>query len=360
MELPWKIFVRESECIEDEASKQSMHMLKFQGDEAKLAYENIVKQEYPLSSIEKRKQNVAFNNSVKNHSISSGHILNKQTKKHQTLINSGQIVCANAILKAVEQCDLKFLQTYVKPENVNLCDDFGWTPLMSAAYCGQIEIVKYLLSLGANIIAKEKSGLTAARLALKKNHFNIVALLKSRHVSCPGPIPEKPEQQKVEQQEHQLDILKTNVVQENKIVLKEKDEISEFYCEICKTTFYETKLKAHESSTLHIFNSKPKLKSVMYTISKQNKGYQMLLNTGWDEETGLGPSGKGMKYPIKATMKIDRKGIGHSKEKDAKLMNTNFINVNPTNKQKSLRKKDREKLLSFEAQKDRAIRIALS
>ncbi|XP_015433075.1 PREDICTED: G patch domain and ankyrin repeat-containing protein 1 homolog [Dufourea novaeangliae] len=150
---------------------------------------------------------------------------------------------------------------------------------MSAAYCGHLDIIEFLLSLGANKETREKSGLTAAQLALKKNYLNIVALLKK----------------------------KTANIGDNIQVQSNQD--TGFYCEICKISFHQTTWKKHETSTLHIFNTKPKLPNAMYGISRQNKGYQILLNSGWDDQAGLGPSGKGIKYPIKTCLKTDRKGL---------------------------------------------------
>jgi len=36
----------------------------------------------------------------------------------------------------------------------------------------------------------------------------------------------------------------------------------------------------------------------------------MLQGGGWDETSGLGPTGKGQKYPVKTVLKRDRCGLG--------------------------------------------------
>jgi ankyrin repeat protein len=52
------------------------------------------------------------------------------------------------------------------------------TPLHWAALAGQLEIVKYLLSEGANVHAKvEAYGATAKDIALKNGHLDIVKFL---------------------------------------------------------------------------------------------------------------------------------------------------------------------------------------
>lgn len=369
IDVPWKIFVRESPRLQDESPEKCVCQLAFQGNEAKAAYEEIVHQTNsntpPARLRHSRSKTAGSQGSSATNSAS-----NAQSKK---IIFSDDIVAKvtiNTLLKAVEQKDLKFLQKHMTAENVNVSDDFGWTPLMSAAYCGHLEIVQFLLNLGANRRTRDKSGLTAAQLALKKNYLSIVALLKKKSDSMSS-----------------INQLSANIPSINNInasllrsmsiessMEHDKDDVAEertqlkhnaaFYCEVCKATFQETTPQKHESSTLHIFNTKPKLKHAMYGISRQNKGYRMLLNTGWDEEAGLGPSGKGIKYPIKTCLKVDRKGLGQLVENEYKITHFKSGDTSAINskipKQKPLKKRDRERLLHREARKERALRIALS
>lgn len=370
IDIVWKTFVKESSNVEDKSPEKCIHQLAFQGNEAKAAYEEIVQ---PTSS--SNTPPARLKHSRSKHTGSQGNsgtnpAFIAQAKKITLSDDIPANVTINTLLKAVEQKDLKFLQKHMTTDNVDMSDDFGWTPLMSAAYCGHLEIVQFLLNLGANKKARDKSGLTAAQLALKKNYLSIVALLKKKSESISSI--------------NQLSANIPNVNNSNTFSVRStseespmehnKDDVTEqktrqkqnalFYCEICKTTFQETTPQKHGSSTLHIFNTKPKLKLVMYGISRQNKGYRMLLNTGWDEEAGLGPSGKGIKYPIKTCLKMDRKGLGQLVENEYKITHfksgdTTAIN-NSKPKQKPLKKRDRERLLHREARKERALRIALS
>ncbi|XP_015604536.1 G patch domain and ankyrin repeat-containing protein 1 homolog [Cephus cinctus] len=285
IDLPWKRFVKES-CGAPQAPFESFRSeLNFTGEEAKTAYEEIISKE---SAVEPGKI-INYNKKVVKPTIKS----NQQS-------NSNIKVTANSILKAVEQQDVQFLKKHLNTENVNISDDFGWTPLMCAAYCGHLEIIKLLLKLGANRKAREKSGLTAAQLALKKNYLNIVALLRKKNYQEENwSVPMKV------MTDLESCMAKHELGEEGII-----DKMDEFYCTVCKATFKESSIKQHESSTLHIFNTKPKLPGAVYGISKLNKGYQMLLDSGWDEDSGLGPSGEGAKYPVKTVLKKDRKGIG--------------------------------------------------
>ncbi|EZA50165.1 hypothetical protein DMN91_001772 [Ooceraea biroi] len=369
--IPWKTFVRESSNTQNESPERHTHQLAFQGNEAKAAYEEIIQQ----TSATTVRLKCLKSKSVENQSNSGTSLtfINAQAKR-TTISDDGLAkVTINTLLKAVEQKDLKFLQKYMTSENVNISDDFGWTPLMSAAYCGHLEIVQFLLSLGANKRIRDRSGLTAAQLALKRNYLSIVALLKKKpelasnnnqsaaNVSRTCSTSALPVRSVSMESSMERDTDVSNLTEEK----TQFPQNVAFYCEICKASFQETTPQKHESSTLHIFNTKPKLKHAMYGISRHSKGYRMLLNTGWDEEVGLGPSGKGIKYPVKTCLKIDRKGLGQPVENEYKITHfkpndTAAVNSAKVPKQKPLKKRDRERLLHRETRKERALRIALS
>lgn len=372
IDIPWKTFVRESPSVQNKSSEKCIHQLAFQGNEAKAAYEEVIHQ--INSNVTTPKFKYLKSKIVGNQSSSGTNQASINTLSKKTTI-SGDIltkVTTNTLLKAVEQKDLKFLQKYITSENVNVCDDFGWTPLMSAAYCGHLEIVQFLLNLGANRRIRDKSGLTAAQLALKRNYLSIVALLKKKSESIYNNNQSSITVPKV----NNTNALSIKVISMESVehdvynVTQEKMKLQHnpiFYCDVCKASFQETTPQKHESSTLHIFNTKPKLKHAIYGISRQNKGYRMLLNTGWDEEAGLGPSGKGIKYPIKTCLKTDRKGLGQSVESEYKVTHfkpgdtTAINNIKaPKQREKPLKKRDRERLLHREARKERVLRIALS
>ncbi|XP_032679780.1 G patch domain and ankyrin repeat-containing protein 1 homolog [Odontomachus brunneus] len=373
IDIPWKTFIRESSSVQDKSPERYIHQLAFQGNEAKAAYEEIIYESNSSAAVTRLKYLKSKTvGSQSNSGINSASI-NAQSKR--TIVPEDVLakVTINTLLKAVEQKDLKFLQKHMTSENVNVSDDFGWTPLMSAAYCGHLEIVQFLLNLGANKRTRDRSGLTAAQLALKKNYLSIVALLKKKTESVNNNnqssvnIPKSNNANALPMRPMSIDSSKNhdrdvrNVTEER----AQSQQNTAFYCEICKALFQEATTQKHETSTLHIFNTKPKLKHAMYGISKQSKGYKMLLNTGWDEEVGLGPSGKGIKYPIKTCLKIDRKGLGQPVESEYRVTHfkpgdTTAINGAKVPKQKPLKKRDRERLLHREARKERALRIALS
>lgn len=368
--IPWKMVVRESSSEQDIPPEKYIRQLAFQGNEAKATYEEVIQQISNSNATTTRLKSKTVGN--QSNSDTNQASFNTQSKKITVPENILEKVTINTLLKAVEQKDLKFLQKHMTSENVNVSDDFGWTPLMSAAYCGHLEIVQFLLNLGANRRIRDRSGLTAAQLALKRNYLSIVALLKKESESVSNNnqssinVPKinntnalSMKAMSVESSDHETGIYN---ITEEKMQLQHNPII---YCDVCKATFQETTPEKHETSTLHIFNTKPRLKHTMYGISRQNKGYRMLLNSGWDEEAGLGPSGKGIKYPIKTCLKTDRKGLGQLVESEYKITHfkpgdTTAISNIKAPKQKPLKKRDREKLLHRDARKERALRIALS
>uniref|UniRef100_A0A0C9R4M1 CG8152_0 protein n=1 Tax=Fopius arisanus TaxID=64838 RepID=A0A0C9R4M1_9HYME len=319
----FKVFVRQSEKHPDGIVNKHKGELNFRGEEARKIYEDIVTE--------------TSSNNPQAIPRKSHCLITKKTgkPKDKNRLN----ITANVILKSIEQNDWHFIEQNVTKDNVNSTDDYGWTPLMLAAYNGNYRIVEYLLISGADKYLKEKSGLTALELARKKNHQGVISLL-----TC--------------------DELK--IARRAKVPDKE-ERLSEFYCSICKLNFRETTMRRHESSMLHIFNTNPKLPDPVYGIPKGNKGYQIMLNAGWKESKGLGPSGSGLKYPVKTILKRDRKGLGGEDKSRPRVTHFQSNDVNAIRhvrqervmKGKSWRK-NREEFLTREARRDRALRQALS
>lgn len=64
--------------------------------------------------------------------------------------------------------------------HVNVRDSLGNTALMMAAKNGHGEIVRYLLSKGADLLLTNRNGDTALTLALKAGHGEIVSFLRPK------------------------------------------------------------------------------------------------------------------------------------------------------------------------------------
>uniref|UniRef100_A0AC35EQU6 G-patch domain-containing protein n=1 Tax=Panagrolaimus sp. PS1159 TaxID=55785 RepID=A0AC35EQU6_9BILA len=168
--------------------------------------------------------------------------------------------------------------------SINLTDFWGSTALICAAANGSNDIIEFLMENGADWKRKNRACFTASDLARKKGFIEIAEYIESY-----GNF----------NQEMDIEIVPTVASSSN-------------FCEHCKQNFEN--IQAHHCSIVHIVNTlQPPRPGYAYGISSSNVGYQILKETGWKEEHGLGKEGEGRKYPLKTMLKRDRKGLGLDK-----------------------------------------------
>ena len=98
-----------------------------------------------------------------------------------------------------------------------------------------------------------------------------------------------------------------------------------FFCEVCREQVASMPRRAHERTTLHVFNARkdePLAESYnRITLPASNRGVRILARMGWDAEAGkgLGREGQGRVEPAKSMLKLDRKGLGHVKQPKARV-----------------------------------------
>ena len=84
---------------------------------------------------------------------------------------------------AIADGDINKISHTINKDNVNDKYENGWTPLMVACICGNIEIVKLLLACeGIQVNVTNENGWTPLMVACKSGHIEFVKLL----LACEG------------------------------------------------------------------------------------------------------------------------------------------------------------------------------
>uniref|UniRef100_A0A8C5MQ47 G-patch domain and ankyrin repeats 1 n=1 Tax=Leptobrachium leishanense TaxID=445787 RepID=A0A8C5MQ47_9ANUR len=260
------------------------------GEEARSFYESLLTTEGKKSSSSRpaRKRKVVV-------SSSSGRppVTGPQQRSTRSTLTEKDLRLGHQLLKCSQEGDLKGVQRLVEKEqcDINFHDNFFWTALMSAAYGGRGDVVHYLLQRGAAWVGVcETHGKDALILAEESGNRDIVQLLQD---SLRGPSLERPP--------------------------RRRRPAERKYCDSCKAHYKEDSVETHERSTVHLFNKRKKLPPTYYSIPENNVGFKMMLKDGWDQESGLGPSGTGRKFPVQTVLKRDQKGFGFQTDQKAKV-----------------------------------------
>ncbi|XP_055522285.1 G patch domain and ankyrin repeat-containing protein 1-like [Leucoraja erinacea] len=188
------------------------------------------------------------------------------------------------LLKSAQNGDLKMLRRLLETgvSDINFRDSYYWTATMCAAYSGQLEAVRYLLSLGAAWVGVcDCTGRDALDLARQAGHAEIVTTLEEYHT------PEEQEDRRERPEEGRRKL-----------------------CQVCELEYREDSVQQHERSTLHLVSKGNTPAPTHYSIPDTNVGFRMMLREGWDRERGLGPCGKGRKFPVSTVLKRDQRGLG--------------------------------------------------
>jgi hypothetical protein len=222
----------------------------------------------------------------------------------------------------------KHLKSCIDPD-LNATDSFGWTALMMAACEGASKSFLLLLSYGANLFIKDRSGNTAITLATKHNHKNILEIANNYN--------------DIEQSSSS-----SSSESEEEMEGNEKE-----FCGDCKIEISKRSSKSHKNSTVHLFSCKYNTSNTIKTfgIARSNKGYKMMKSFGWDGNSALGARQNGKLYPIKTTLRKGRTGLG-IKQTDARITHFKAYDVNAVmqrsqprvfNKKEIIRKNMKEK-----------------
>ncbi|XP_045211898.2 G patch domain and ankyrin repeat-containing protein 1-like [Mercenaria mercenaria] len=196
----------------------------------------------------------------------------------------------NHLLNCAQNGDLSGLKKLFRNEkdlDADFQDGYGWTALMCAAVSRHNDVIRFLLSKGANKYILNNKGQTVLEICEEV-----------------GAIGEK---------------IVINTYSKRSAERTAKRDNPKFFCDVCKREFNECSPVEHKSSTVHLFNLRLKPKSDRYIIPETNKGFQLMKKSGWDGQEGLGPDGRGTKYPVKTTLKTDRLCLGSKVSKKPKV-----------------------------------------
>ena len=278
------------------------------------------------------------------------------------------------LFRSVQEGNLKDLKQVISNGccDINLITDtFDWTLLMCASCAGHMTIVQYLLENGAIWKdVKDKRGMDAIDLARAAGHDEVAdfilkfSLLESgvhsdnfdqtrggpntfdRTRGSPNTVDRTRvcshnlDKGRVHSDNHD----ETTVHPDSKSLCKNRHLEKFSYCDICKLHLRDSVTSVHDVSTVHQYSCQHRTKYLSYTLPQSNRGFQMMLRSGWNPDKGLGSEGQGRQFPIKTVLKRDRLGIGiKSKMPRVTHFRPGDISAVKTRRQKQVKKIDNKK-----------------
>lgn len=177
---------------------------------------------------------------------------------------------------------------------LNTKDQFGWNALMISIAAENNEIVNYFFDKQSQnqffnefITTKDHAGNDPESIAIRANNLTALRIIQD---------------------------FKSDSREPELVILDSSDEESsnlESFCETCQIEYTGVD---HLNSISHqmSLNEQGPSKEISYNyhLRSNNKGYQLLCKTGWENRKGLGKSEQGHVFPVKTKQKLDRKGIG--------------------------------------------------
>lgn len=206
------------------------------------------------------------------------------------------------LFKAIHQNDLSYLKVYLNNGfDPFVEDDFKWNVLMVAVASKSNDILAYFLENVADkkrvlqlLESKDAGGNTAENLSKRFSNQKAIEIINEFKSSLARPeVKNEPTYEIVED------------------TTSEEEEVK-YWCEKCNKEFNQTESE-HIKSIIHQLSETERPLSETsgrYHLRSDNKGYQLLVKSGWNETSGLGVNEQGVKNPIRGKVKLNRKGIG--------------------------------------------------
>lgn len=289
---------QQSKCTERREAETS-------GEEARQFYEKLISESVDSNETKQTYKVASSNKFEENHTIEG-----------KTSQLPGLLFSESDFLKAAQNGDIKVVKKCIKSGlEINCVDSYGWSALMCASHSGSKQVISYLLKKGINRHILDRKRRDAVYIARKAGHTHLANFIK------------------------RFDESKVNCGHQD----KQQTETVEFFCDVCNENVYQAEGENHETSTVHLFNRKLKPKPDSFLIPPGNRGYQLMLKSGWDGEKGLGSRGQGQRYPVKTVLKRDRQCLGGDMEKATKKKQAKVTHFGPFD-QTAIKKQGERKL----------------
>lgn len=248
--------------------------------------------------------------------------------KPNTKSSGGKTCTPFQVFQYAQNNELDLLKTSLSSGcfDVDMQDNFHWTLLMAAAFAGHTKVVKWLLDNGAKWREYTDRSMNAADLARSRGYIEVADFIENFGSK--------------EEDGEELGRSKQNRTKKNRT----------FFCDSCQMAVTCSPKAGHNTSITHRYCSGQHCTSsvVSYGIPESNRGFQMLLRSGWSPENGLGPQRQGHRFPVKTVLKQDRLGFGVDSGKKARV--THFP-ANDKNAIRSHRERHRKEQKPFKNKK---------
>ena len=283
--FPRKVFVKETEVsLKQKIEEEKKCENKLKGQDLKIFYDKEVCAETSARKLKDSKSLKKLRNIIEKSA-------NKNSETTETITRTS----VDLFRAAVANDGVVIMDCIEQRLDINQRDEFGWTALMTAAASKSEKAVEVLLRNGADKTVRDKGGNTALSIAHKKSCPEIIKLLEIK--------------------------LEPEIEIKSEASSDEEEELETFFCDVCKATIRGVTVVRHKASTSHQLSlteeggNKSSIPT-LYGIAETNKGFKMMINSGWDRDRPLGPAsrdpeeGTSRKFPVKTTLKRDRLGLG--------------------------------------------------
>jgi hypothetical protein len=294
---PFKRFIKATESSsgagstsvkQEESGEGEEEFLRRKGSQIRDFYEELTR-----DNVKTEQLTVCKREAVKEEEIA----LSSDEEEEVTV--TGDSALENSFLKAVQAGDLDLVRQVLSRGGgrglLECRDRYGWSPVMIAAGEGRKAVVEFLLLQGADVgSVRDRRGLAALDIARQRGQTEMVELLR-------------------ESQEGRKSRAELEAAAASREAVVSCDSCGELYAAAERRQHLASlghQLGAAEAARHDLAPVRPG-----FALSEANRGFRLLVKSGWDGCSGLGEEGRrGRLFPIKSVLKSDRVGLGGDRE----------------------------------------------